>query len=67
MKLHIRFDESNAAHTRATFFMNGKNCGQLTIGDEDLLNFLLLIRNGLHPTDEYLETGHVYIREGDKG
>ena len=65
MKLHLRFDESNIAHTRATFFINGKNSGQLTIGDEDLLNFLLILRNGLLPTDEYLETGHVYVREGE--
>ena len=39
MKLHLRFDSSNEAHTRCTVFMNGANCGQLCMTTAEALAF----------------------------
>lgn len=61
MKIHWRIDESNITHTRLTLFLNGQNCGQLCIGTDDVVSFLMIQQNGHHrEIDEYKETGRIY-------
>ena len=64
MKIHVRFDDSNERHTRLTLFIGGANCGTLALPTTDIVNFCLMLRNGIHPDlDEYVETGHIYSNE----
>lgn len=39
MKLHLRADSANGVHTRFTVFMNGANCGQLCMTEEEAIFF----------------------------
>lgn len=39
MKIHLRADEANGTHTRFTVFMNGGNCGQLCMTEEEATCF----------------------------
>ena len=39
MKLHLRADSANGAHTRFTVFMNGVNCGHLCMTEKEALFF----------------------------
>lgn len=61
MKIHLRFDKSNAEHTQATVFVNGKYCGQLTLGTEDAASLCQVLSLGLNlPTDEFVSNGRRY-------
>lgn len=37
VKLHLRFDDVNSVHTRATLFVNGANCGQLCLRNAEAI------------------------------
>jgi len=39
MKIHLRGDSADGIHTRFTVFMNGANCGQLTMTEEEAVFF----------------------------
>lgn len=39
MKLHLRANEANGKHTKFTVFMNGANCGELVMDEEEALFF----------------------------
>jgi len=39
MKIHLRADEANGVHTKVTVFMNGGNCRQLTMREDEALFF----------------------------
>ena len=39
MKLHLRADSAIGAHTYFTIFMNGSNCGQLCMTEDEALFF----------------------------
>ena len=43
MKLHLRADSANGIHTKFTVFVNGANCGQLTMSEEEALFFAVVI------------------------
>ena len=61
MKIHIRFEGSNPTHTRMTFFLDGKNCGRLCVGTEDVVTLSMILRNGISRNmDTYVESGKVY-------
>lgn len=61
MDIHIRFDDSNQEHTRSTIFINGRNCGQLTMGTDEMANFYMLVENGCHRViDTFRGTGKLY-------
>jgi hypothetical protein len=63
MKIHIRIEDSNAAHTRLTVFLNGANTGTLCMRTEDeVVPFLMLLRSDFsggrkRAGDSYLESG----------
>lgn len=60
MKIHLRADSANGVHTKVTVFLNGANCGQLTMGDAEAVNFLQIIELGCASTtgiDELRDTG----------
>lgn len=39
MKVHLRADYANGVHTRFTVFMNGGNCGQLCMREDEAVFF----------------------------
>lgn len=39
MKLHLRANEANGTHTKFTVFMNGANCGELCMKEEEAVYF----------------------------
>ena len=39
VRLHLRADEANGTHTKVTVFMNGQNCGQLCMSEEQAIYF----------------------------
>ena len=39
MEVHLRGDEATGKHTRFTVFMNGANCGQLCMSEEEAFFF----------------------------
>jgi hypothetical protein len=62
MKIHLRVDSSNAAHTKFTVFMEGGNCGQLTARTEDFFNFYqLILRGSRDGIDEFHGSGKPYV------
>lgn len=61
MKLHMRFDESNAKHTRFTVFIDGRNCGQLCCGTEDVVSLHMILAHGCSPDlDYFVSSGKVF-------
>lgn len=67
MKVHMRFDESNQEHTRITFFIDGKNVGQLCLGTEDAVALHMILSNGLNmPNDEFVSSGRVWSEEDNE-
>lgn len=65
MKIHLRFDASNAEHTCATLFLNGKNCGQLCMGTEDVVVFHDILAVGCRAVDQFVSSGVVYDSKQD--
>lgn len=64
MKIHMRFDASNAEHTRITLFINGANCGQLCVRTDDAVHLHMVLAYGLNmPEDEFVSSGRVWGAE----
>lgn len=64
MKVHIRYHDVNAVHTRVTVFIDGANCGTLCINTKDDFAFQSIIQKGCHPTlDEFRVSGRPWPRE----
>ena len=38
-RINLRADEANGQHTKVTVFMNGANCGQLIMREEEAVFF----------------------------
>jgi len=58
MKIHLRADCYNPRHTRITVFLDGANCGQLCMPNEDAGNFHQIVSLGcVTGVDEFLSTG----------
>ncbi len=47
MRLHLRFDRTDS-HTRATIFINGGSCGQLTMRPEEAIWLHHILYKGSH-------------------
>ena len=60
MKIHLRFDDSNPAHTQMTVFINGANCGRLVMRTEEACSFHQILGIGCkHPIDKFVSDGKV--------
>lgn len=59
MKLHLRADEVNDTHTKFTVFLNGANCGQLCMKEEEAFYFHELVARSNYrvPGDEVISSG----------
>jgi len=68
MKLHLRADEANGTHTRFTVFMNGANCGQLCMSEDEAIFFHEVIMRSSYwlKTDEYYSSGHWFVRKEEE-
>lgn len=61
MKIHLRFDASDAEHTRFTLFINGANTGQLCMTTEEAVTFHHIVQNGCsNLLDSFVSSGKVY-------
>lgn len=50
----VRIDDVTHAHTRFTIFVNGAYSGQLTLRNEEYVDFISILRMGCHQTmDEF--------------
>jgi|GEM_PF-4772464 hypothetical protein len=65
MKVHLRFDSTDAQHTRMTLFTNGASCGQLTMSNAEAIWFHHILSkgcDGLSPKGskpiEFVSSGH---------
>ena len=58
MKVHFRADEANGVHTKFTVFMNGANCGQLTMSEDEACYFheVFVRSTYLMPEDEFMSS-----------
>lgn len=67
MKIHLRADRANGAHTSFTVFMNGGNCGALTMREDEALFFhdTLIRSTWLLKTDEIVASGK-WFKEKEK-
>lgn len=68
MKLHLRADSANGAHTRFTVFMNGANCGELCMTEEEALFFhqIIVTTNYKLPQDEIYSSGKWFVEKGEE-
>ena len=59
MQLHLRADEANGTHTKFTVFLNGANCGQLCMREEESIYFheLVLRSNYKLSSDQIYSSG----------
>ena len=57
-RIHVRVDDTNVAHTRLTVFVDGANCGNLTMRTIEAITFMETLDFGSY------ETGCVYEHTG---
>ena len=66
MNIHLRIDSTNAAHTRFTVFLNGANCGQLCVTNEEfsmvstIFAYWVSSDKNEPKLDSYERTGHTW-------
>jgi hypothetical protein len=67
MKVHLRADEANGTHTRFTVFMNGANCGQLCMREDEAIYFHEVLTRTEYtiPEDEIFSSG-IWTKEVTK-
>ena len=68
MKLHLRADSVNTFHVRFTVFMNGANCGQLCMTDEEATFFhnIIIMTKYKLPEDEIYSSGKWFLKEKEE-
>ena len=68
MRVHLRADEANGTHTRVTVFMNGGNCGQLCMREEEAIFFHETFMRSKYktPEDEIVTSG-IWFKEKKGG
>lgn len=68
MKVHLRADEANGTHTRFTVFMNGGNCGQLTMREDEAVYFHELLGRSNYRIlgDEFISSGKWFVPKEKK-
>lgn len=52
MTIHLRIDNASERHTRFTVFVNGGNCGQLCMRNDEFDGFAHIVAIGTNPDDE---------------
>lgn len=58
MRITVKYHDPTPAHVRAEFFINGRNCGTLTLGQEDVTGFEMILQAGCKGSvDQYLSKG----------
>lgn len=60
-KVHLKADSANGVHTRFTIFMNGANCGQLCMREDEAIFFHDLVAQSNWPLkgkDVVITSGH---------
>jgi len=64
MKIHLRADEADGQHTKFTIFMNGANCGQLVMNEDEAVFFhdLVMLTGYKLSTDELISSGR-WVKE----
>ncbi len=67
MKIHLRSDGANGRHTRVTVFIDGANCGQLTLLEKDAIALHLILMNGVNPVFDSLKSSGEWVKEGRDG
>ncbi len=61
MKVHLRFDDSNPGYTRLTIFLNGGNCGQLTMRTDEAASFHRILAGGCESSvDSFMSIGKIH-------
>lgn len=55
MRIRIRIDENNPRHTRFTVFVDGGNCGTLTMLSVEAFVFFNILQYGADPADVKME------------
>ena len=67
MRVNLRGDGSNGTHTKFTVFMNGANCGQLCMTEEEAVFFhdVILRTSYKIPEDDLYSTG-VWFKKEEK-
>jgi hypothetical protein len=64
MKIHLKFDESNALGTRFSLIVNGKRCGEVSMAAEEAVRFQEIVKLGcLQTRDVFGASGELYIPE----
>ena len=68
MDIILRADEANGVHTRFTVLINGANCGQLCMSDDEAIAFYAITLNGIHRGfDTFTGKGHWGPMEASNG
>ena len=76
MRIHLRADEANGTHTRFTVFVNGANCGELCMREEEAIFFHEVVLRSTYKLpslmvgdqgflDQYDSSGH-WFKEREK-
>lgn len=61
MRFHIRVDESSPTRCRLTLFIDGANCGQLTVNSKEALEFVSLVKHGCDTDGHAFEFSPLFI------
>jgi len=68
MKVHLRADEANGTHTRFTVFMNGANCGQLCMTEEEAAYFHgVFLSTNYKTSEDHIVSSGIWFKEKMKG
>ena len=62
MRIHLRADSVNGIHAKITVFINGANCGQLTMREQEAKDWLYIVRSGVSAIDS-LEVSGEWVAE----
>lgn len=66
MNIHLRFNESNIAHTTVTVFINNVNSGTLKMRTDEVGSFHQIVSHGCdNKIDAFLSSGKVYEEEAE--
>jgi hypothetical protein len=67
IKVHLRADSANGAHTRFTVFMNGGNCGQLCMTEKEAFWFHdAILRINYRIKEDEIKTSGKWFKEKEK-
>ena len=69
IKVHLRADRADGTHTRFTVFINGGNCGQLCMREDEAIYFHEVIGRSTYklPEDEFISSGRWSLESSNAG